>query len=129
MSESESKNDNVKNVVNAITDDWKVDEFTIRVRGGDENSVKKPTDPMGLALSILRVLEKNNEAYVKVNSVGVKALNITMKAFRIASNIISKRSTGVVLVMRQSEYTADLGDRTAQGICTRVFPIPTKYAI
>lgn len=135
MSLEKPKDDdkNIRDIVNKISNNSDTDDFIIRVRGGDINSEdesKRPTNPMKLALSILRALNKNPEGYVKVNSVGPKALNVTMKSFRIASNILAKRTTGVVLVLRQSEYTADLGEnKKATGICTRIFPVPTKYAL
>jgi len=110
-------------------DDWKRDGYTLRVRGGDGNLGKKSTDPIGLSRSILHVLKNNEDGYVKLLSVGPTALNIAMKAFRMASDEIEKKTDGAVLVMRQSEYVAEINGKNTKGVCTRIFAIPIKYAI
>jgi hypothetical protein len=106
------------------------DPQTIRVRGGDPGSTdpsKRPTRPEGLARSILHVLKDYD--YVKVLSVGPKALNTTMSAFRLAKNQATSVLDGHVLVCTQSEYVAYIGGKPTKGVCTRVFPIPIKYAV
>lgn len=100
------------------------DPYTLRAKGGEE-----PTDARGLATSILHVLAQNEEGTCKVQSVGPKALNIVMTAFRMASEVAERRTQGAVLVMRQSEYDAEIGGNKAKGVCTRIFSIPIKYAI
>jgi hypothetical protein len=116
-------NEEVKN------EDWKRDGFTLRVRGsGFEGDTKKATDPVGLSRSILHVLNNNDDGYVKLMSVGPTALNIALKAFRIASDEIERKTDGAVLVIRQSEYITEINGRSSKGICTRIFAIPIKYA-
>lgn len=106
------------------------DPQAIRVRGGDPKSDdpnKKPTSPDGLARSILHVLKEYE--YVQVYSVGPKALNITMSGYRGAKERFAKVLDGWVLVCSQAEYTADIGGgKTTMGICTRIYPIPIKFA-
>lgn len=112
------------------------DKFTIRVKsGGDPNNPNnKPTNPKGLARSVLHVLkqfdsETKEGGYVRVLSVGSPSLTIVMEAFRLASQEVESRTNGSVLVLRQSEYTANIGGKKARGICTRIFGIPIKYAV
>ncbi|MGL1344613.1 hypothetical protein ACSTKR_23470, partial [Vibrio parahaemolyticus] len=66
--------------------------------------VKGTTSPEGLSRSILHVLSDND--YVQLKSVGTPAQNIVMSAFRLAAREAESRTTGAVLVLRQSEYTA-----------------------
>ena len=106
------------------------DPCTLRVRGGDVdpgNPNKKPTDPHALSRSILHVL--GSQEYVRILSVGPKALNIVMKAFRLAAQEAESRTNGAVLVCRQSEYEAIIADKKTKGICTRIFGIPIKNAL
>ena len=106
------------------------DPCTLRVRGGDfnpETPEKKPTDPVALSRAILHVLGDNE--YVRILSVGPKALNIVMKAFRLAAQEAESRTNGAVLVCRQSEYEAIVADKKTKGICTRIFGIPIKNAL
>lgn len=106
------------------------DPYTLKVRGGDydpEHPEKKPTDPMALSRAILHVLGKNE--YVRIISVGPKALNIVMKAFRLAANEAESRTNGAVLVCRQAEYDAIIGTNKTKGVCTRIFGIPVKYTL
>lgn len=105
------------------------DPQVIRVRAGDPRSDdpdKRPTNPEGLSRSILHVLKKHD--YVQVYSVGPKALNITMAGYRGAKERFTKVLDGWVLVCSQSEYVADIGGKTTLGICTRIYPIPIKFA-
>lgn len=100
---------------------------TLKVKGGnwrDEDVTKRPTDPQGLARSILHVLA--NKGAVNVNSVGNVALNITMKAYRIAKMEVASRTTETTLVIDQTEYKAVVNGKPAKGLCTRIFPIPRK---
>lgn len=116
---------------------FKKDKFTIRVRGGDVNNPdpnKRPTNPKGLSRSILHVLQQFDDntmegGYVRVLSVGMPAQAIVMEAFRIAAQEAESMTNGAVLVCRQSEYTAKIGNKKAKGICTRIFGIPIRYAI
>jgi hypothetical protein len=112
-------------------DDWKKDPFTLRVKGGnpDSGSEYKPTDAVGLSRSILHVLSSNEDRYCKLLSVGPIALGIAMKAYRIAKEEIETKTDGVALVIRQSEYTAEINGKSTKGICTRIFSIPIKYAV
>lgn len=106
------------------------DPKAIRVRAGDpksDNPDKKPTNPEGLARSILHVLEQYD--YVQVYSVGPHALNITLSGYRSAKERFAKALDGWVLVCTQSEYAANVGGKTTLGICTRIYPIPIKYAL
>ncbi|MBS1722399.1 MAG: hypothetical protein JSS66_05270 [Armatimonadetes bacterium] len=106
------------------------DPQAIRVRAGDPKSTdpdKKPTNPEGLARSILRVLEKHE--YVQVYSVGPHALNITMAGYRCAKERFAKVLDGWVLICTQSEYVADIGGKPTLGVCTRMYPVPIKYAL
>jgi hypothetical protein len=105
------------------------DENTLRVRGEAINaeSGREPTDPHKLSRAILHVL-KNSE-YVRILSVGPKALNITMQAFRLAAQEAESRTNGAVLVCRQSEYDAIIGNNKTKGTCTRIFGIPIKFAL
>ena len=108
------------------------DPYTLRVRGGDfdpERPDKKPTDPVALSRAILHVLAKNDNGYVRVLSVGPKALVIVMKAFKLAANEAESRTNGAVLVCRQSEYEAIVANNKTKGVCTRIFGIPVKYAL
>jgi stage V sporulation protein SpoVS len=106
------------------------DPNTLKVRGGDfdpERPDKKPTDPVALSRAILHVLGKNE--YVRILSVGPKALNIAMKAFRLAASEAESRTNGAVLVCRQSEYEAIIANKKTKGLCTRIFGIPIKNAL
>ena len=104
------------------------DPNTLRVRGGgDLESEKAPTDPVKLSRAILHVLGQNE--YVRILSVGPKALTITMKAFRLAAQEAESRTNGAVLVCRQSEYEAIVADKKTKGVCTRIFGIPIKYTL
>jgi hypothetical protein len=106
------------------------DPNTLRVRGGDydpEKPEKKPTDPVALSRAILHVLGKNE--YVRILSVGPKALSIVMKAFRLAASEAESRTNGAVLVCRQSEYEAIIANKKTKGVCTRIFGIPIKNAL
>jgi hypothetical protein len=112
-----------------IDNDWKKDPYTLRVKGGDPNDPdekRRPTDAVGLSRSILHVLKNNEDTYVKLLSVGPIALNIAMKAFRIASTEIEQKQHSSGLVIRQSEYSAEINGKHTKGICTRIFPVPTK---
>lgn len=105
------------------------DPQVIRVRAGDpksEDPDKRPTNPEGLSRSILHVLKKHD--YVQVYSVGPKALNITMAGYRGAKERFTKVLDGWVLVCSQSEYAATIGGKTTLGVCTRIYPIPIKFA-
>lgn len=121
-------------VANDSADDEKFifsnDPYTLRVRGGDvdpNNPERKPTDPNGLSRAILHVLGKSE--YVRILSVGPKALSIVMQAFRLAAQEAESRTNGAVLVCRQSEYEAIIGNNKTKGVCTRVFGIPIKYTL
>lgn len=106
------------------------DPFTLRAKGGDvdpDNPSKKPTDPMRLSRAILHVLKENE--YVRILSVGPKAQIIVMKAFRLAAQEAESRTNGAVLVCRQSEYEAMVGNNKTRGVCTRIFGIPIKYTL
>lgn len=106
------------------------DPTTLRVRGGDPNHAepnRRPTDPSGLSRSILHVLSEHE--YVKIESVGPVAMNVVMAAFRMACEVAESRDSGVVLVMRQSKYTAEIGGKKADGVRSRVFAIPIKFAV
>jgi hypothetical protein len=114
---------------NTETKNKQLDPQTLRARGGDPNNPdpsRRPTDPVGLSRSIMHVLEDHE--YVRINSVGPVALNSVMAAFRIASREIESRTTGAVLVIRQSEYPATIDGKQTKGVCTRIFAIPIKYA-
>ena len=89
--------------------------------------VKSTTNPEGLSRSILHVLKEYD--YVKVHSVGQKALSITMAAHRLAKSRIADIESGVVLVCTQSEYVARIDDKPTRGLATRMFYIPIKYAL
>jgi hypothetical protein len=115
--------------IQKITAPKKGDPCTLRARGGsfdDPDPSKRPTDPVGLSRSILHVLAEHN--YVRVLSVGSVSLQQTMTAFRIAAQEVESKAQGVVLVARQSEYTAEVGNKRAKGVCTRIFAIPIQYA-
>jgi stage V sporulation protein SpoVS len=106
------------------------DPCTLRVRGGDynpDNHSKQPTNPHALSRSILHVL--GTHEYVRILSVGPKALNIVMKAFRLAAQEAESRTNGAVLVCRQSEYEAIVAAKKTKGVCTRIFGIPIKNAL
>lgn len=106
------------------------DPYTLRVRGGEVNPDfpdKKPTDPVALSRAILHVISEHE--YVRILSVGPIALNIVMKAFRLAAQAAESRTNGAVLVCRQSEYEAIVGKNKTKGICTRIFGIPIKYTL
>jgi hypothetical protein len=106
------------------------DPRTLKVRGGDPNDVdesRRPTDPIGLSRSILHVLK--DYEYVRVLSVGPTALNSVMTAYRLASREIESLTNGSVLVLRQSEYSAEIAGKKAKGICTRIFAIDIKFAL
>lgn len=89
--------------------------------------VKGTTNPEGLARSILHVLKDHD--YAKVNSVGPKALSVTMFAYRLARGRIQEIESGAVLVCAQSEYVARVDDKPTRGLSTRMFCIPIKYAL
>lgn len=123
------ENKNEVNTPAIETESWKKDPYTLRVKGGNQNDPdekKRPTDPVGLSRSILHVLKNNEDGYVKLLSVGPTALYITMKAYRIAAVDIDRHSTGIRLAITQSEYLAEINQKTTKGICTRVFAIPVK---
>lgn len=101
----------------------------LRVRGGRHDDSVLPTDPIALSKSVLNALQNNPDNYVELTSVGQNALHIAMKAFRVASKTFSERTNGFVLVCRQSEYKAIVNENETKGICTRIFPIPTRDAI
>ena len=108
------------------------EKYTLKVKGGDNKSPdesKRPTDPVGLSRSILHVLDSNPSGYCKINSVGPVALNAAMAGFRLASISYSSRTKGTVLVMTQSEYTAQVAGNNTRGVCTRIFPIPVNYQL
>ncbi len=116
--------------IQRITSPKKGDPCTLRARGGqfdDPDVSKRPTDPVGLSRSILHVLSEHN--YVRVLSVGPVSLQQVMTSFRIAAQEVESRTQGVVLVARQSEYTAEVGNKRAKGVCTRIFAIPIQYAL
>lgn len=116
--------------IQKLTNPKKGDPCTLRARGGtfdDPDPLKRPTDPVGLSRSVLHVLSEHN--YVRVLSVGSISLQQVMTAFRIAAQEVESRTQGVVLVARQSEYTADVGNKRAKGVCTRIFAIPIQYAL
>lgn len=127
---SEGAEDESLPVIQKITNPKKGDPCTLRARGGnfeDPDVSKRPTDPVGLSRSVLHVLSEHN--YVRVLSVGSISLQQVMTSFRIAAQEVESRTQGVVLVARQSEYVADVGNRKAKGICTRIFAIPVQYAL
>lgn len=129
----ESKNNEMINNENnnSKNESWKKDPYTLRVRGGNPNeadNTKKPTDPLGLSRSILHVLAENEDGYVRLLSVGDRALHIAMRAFRIAAEEIEAKQHGAILVVRQSEYMAEINGTLTRGICTRIFAIPVKDA-
>lgn len=95
---------------------------TLRVKGGTS-----PTDPGKLSRSILHVLKEHD--HVKIMAVGPIANEITLRAFRMASKEVEDRTKGSVLVCRQSEYTAKIGENNTTGVCTRIFGVPIKYAL
>jgi len=108
------------------------DPYTLYVRGGnqdDDDPKKRPTDPRGLSRSMIHVLAQNPDGFVKLKSVGPTAMNIVMHAFRLTSETTERRTNGVVLVARQSEYTAEIAGKRSVGICTRIFSIPIKHAV
>ena len=78
-------------------------------------------------LKILHVLK--DYEYVRVLSVGPTALNSVMTAYRLASREIESLTNGSVLVLRQSEYSAEIAGKKAKGICTRIFAIDIKFAL
>lgn len=105
------------------------DPQVIRVRGGDPADTdpkKRPTIPSSLSRSILHVLKDFD--WVDLESVGPRALSGVCEAFRLSDIEVTKRAAGVVLVMRQKEYAADIGGRMTRGIRTRIFAIPIKEA-
>ena len=107
-------------------------DCTLRVRGGNPNDPdekRRPTDPVGLSRSLLKVLLQNPERVVRLQCVGSTALYIASEAFRLAAADFEQRQHGFVLVNRQSTYTANVGGRNAKGICLRVFPIPVRDAL
>ena len=101
-----------------------MDEYTIRVRGGEV-----PTDATNLSLSILHVLRKNPHGFVVLLSVGPKALNSVMTAYRLAAMETQKHTDATVLVLRQSEYIAEIAGRKTKGLSSRIFPIPIQHAL
>jgi len=130
LSDGENTSDNIVPAIQKITSPKKDDPCTLRARGGnfdDPNPAKRPTDPVGLSRSILHVLSEHN--YVRVLSVGSVALQQVMTAFRIAAQEVESKTQGVVLVVRQSEYVAEIGNKKAKGVCTRIFAIPIQYAL
>lgn len=119
--DNHSMNDTVTGISETIS--AKEQAFTLRVRGGDN-----PTDPVGLSRSILHVLNENPDGFVNIKSVGANALGIVITATQIAASVVEQRTAGSVLVCRFSKYTANINGKKAKGICTRIFPIPTKVA-
>ena len=125
--------DNEKNNTLVTNSDEKYafnDPHTLRVRGGEvdpNNPNKRPTDPVPLSRAILHALTESE--YVRILSVGPKALSITMRAFRLAAQEAESRTNGAVLVCRQSEYDALIDNKKTKGICTRIFGIPVKYTL
>jgi hypothetical protein len=108
------------------------DPYTIRVRGGDPNSTdpsKRPTEPGGLSRSILHVMSKNPDGWVNVTSVGEKAHSIALRAYRMAKSVAERRTSGIKIVIDETEYTAEINGKRTVGLCTRIFPIPIKYAL
>ena len=106
------------------------DKRTLRARGGDNNDIdpnRRPTDPVGLSRSILHVLK--DYEYVRVLSVGPTALSSVMTAYRLASREIESLTNGSVLVLRQSEYNAEIAGKKTKGISTRIFAIDIKFAL
>jgi len=107
-------------------------DYIIRVRGGNYNDTdinKRPTDPIGLSRSLLKMLLQNPEKVVKLQYVGKVAESIAHKAFRLASVEFDKAQHGLVLVNRESNYIATIGGRPAEGLCLRIFPIQVRYAL
>jgi hypothetical protein len=106
------------------------DPRILKARGGDFNNPdpsKRPTDPVGLSRSILHVLK--DYEYVRVLSVGPTALSSVMTAFRLASREVESLTNGSVLVLRQSEYNAEIAGKKTKGISTRIFAIDIKFAL
>jgi hypothetical protein len=107
-------------------------DCTLRVRGGNPNDPdpqRRPTDPIGLSRSLLKVLLQNPERVVRLQCVGPVAYNIAGEAFGLAAADFEKTQHGFILVNRQSTYTATVGGRNAKGKCWRIFPVPIKYAL
>jgi len=130
LADSETAGESHVPAIQKLTNPKNGDPCTLRARGGtfdDPDPSKRPTDPVGLSRSILHVLSEHN--YVRVLSVGSTSLQQVMTAFRIAAKEVESRTQGVVLVARQSEYTADVGNKKAKGVCTRIFAIPIQYAL
>lgn len=100
----------------------KYDPCSLRVKGGEN-----PTDPVALSRSILHVLSTHD--HVSLFSVGPKAHDISMRAFRLASKEAEGRTNGAVLVCRQAEYEAVVANKKTKGICTRIFGISIKSAL
>jgi stage V sporulation protein SpoVS len=131
--ELENKTNESQLAVNENLSDEKfvfaADPTVLRVRGAsnEHSQDKKPTDPVALSRAILHVLAEHE--HVRVLSVGPKALEITMKAFRLAAQAVESRTNGAVLVCRQAEYEAIIADKKTKGICTRIFGVPIKNAL
>ena len=104
---------------NQTTIEIKKDPNTLRVKG--------TTNPEGLSRSILHVLATNE--FVQLKSVGSPSEKVVMAAFRMAAREAESRTAGSVLVIRQSEYTAIVDGKPTRGVCSRIFPIPTKFAL
>ena len=119
--------DNLKSTKNLINTDY--DNFTLRVRGGDSSkSGNKATNPVGLSRSILHTLRKNPEQWVNVQCVGAKSLFVASVAFQMAASEIESRARSVRLVNTQWTYEAEIGGKSAKGICMRIFAIPELHA-
>lgn len=112
--EIEIKTSEIENII--------YDPCTLKVRGGE-----KPTDSIALSRSILHVLSAQD--HVSLLSVGPKAHDIVMRAFRLASKETESRTNGAVLVCRQAEYEAVIANKKTKGICTRIFGISIKSAL
>jgi stage V sporulation protein SpoVS len=125
-------NDTQEKTTNNIPDEnfiYSEDPYTFRVRGEANHSDpgREPTDPHKLSRAILHAMRESE--YVRILSVGPKALNITMQAFRLAAQEVESRTNGSCLVCRQAEYDAIVGNNKTKGTCTRIFGIPIKYAL
>lgn len=131
METTENTNINLKFTLNDNLSDEKfvveADPTVLKVRGGGVELNKKPTDPVALSRAILHVLADHE--HVRILSVGPKALEITMKSFRLAAQEVESRTNGAVLVCRQAEYEAIVADKKTKGICTRIFGVPIKNVL
>ena len=105
------------------------DPYTLYVRGNSDDPKKPSTDPRGLSRSILHSLRQNPGGFVQLKTVGPTSLNIAMRAFRLACDITESRTKSVVLVMRQSEFTAMVKNKPTIAVCTRIISIEIKDAL